>query len=149
MTFSTLNSKVYFFFESSNFKLEKRTLLKGFIEGLFKREKKKLSSITYVFCSDKRLLDINRKFLKHNFYTDIITFELSDTNETQAEIYISIDRVKDNARSLGVSFKSELHRVVFHGALHLCGYSDKTYSQKEEMRSKEEFYLTEYFQKIT
>ena len=91
------------------------------------------------------MLEINRQFLTHDFYTDIITFDLSETNAIQAEIYISVDRVRDNALKLGVSFKSELHRVIFHGVLHLCGYKDKTKGEKEKMRDKEEFYLARYF----
>jgi len=90
------------------------------------------------------VLAINRQFLSHDFYTDIITFNLSDSNAIQAEIYISVDRVKDNATQLGVSFKSELHRVIFHGVLHLCGYRDKNRVETKEMRSKEEFYLHKY-----
>ena len=93
-------------------------------------------------------MEINRQFLTHDFYTDIITFDLSETDVIQAEIYISIDRVKDNALQLGVSFKSELHRVIFHGVLHLCGYKDKIKVEKEEMRKKEEFFLAKYFLKV-
>ena len=101
-------------------------------------------SINYIFCTDKALLEINRQFLSHDFYTDIITFDLSDANEVQAEIYISVDRVKDNAKKLGVSFKSEMHRVVFHGVLHLCGYMDKSKQDKEDMRRMENLYLSKY-----
>ena len=144
MSSSVSKSKICFFFDKTNFRLEKRTELKSFIELLFKKEKKRLSSLNYIFCTDKRLLEINRQYLKHDDYTDIITFDLSDSAFTQGEIYISIDRVKENARILGLSFKSEIHRVVFHGALHLCGYGDKTKSQLEEMRKKEESYLSSY-----
>ena len=140
-----VGTRVFFFFEHKKFSLEKRTVLKDFIESLFKREKKKLSSINYVFCSDKKLLEINRQFLNHDFYTDIITFDLSESDYTQAEIYISIDRVRDNAKTLGSSFKSEIHRVIFHGALHLCGYGDKNNIEKKEMRKKEDFFVNQYF----
>jgi len=112
---------------------------------MFRKEKKGLSALNYIFCTDKRILDINRQFLKHNFYTDIITFDLSETDRIYAEIYISIDRIKENAKKLGFSFKSELHRVIIHGALHLCGYNDKTKVEKLNMREKEEVYLTQYF----
>ena len=139
-----VGTRVFFFFEHKNFKLEKRTVLKDFIESLFKTEKKKLSFINYVFCSDKKLLEINRQFLNHDFYTDIITFDLSESDSTQAEIYISINRVKDNAKSFGISFKSEIHRVIFHGALHLCGYKDKTQAEQMKMRQREAFYLSRY-----
>ena len=144
MSSSVSKSKICFFFDKTNFRLEKRTELKSFIEILFKKEKKRLSSLNYIFCTDKRLLEINRQYLKHDDYTDIITFDLSTSDVTQGEIYISIDRVRENAKVLGLSFNSELHRVVFHGALHLCGYGDKTKAQLEEMRKKEDAYLSSY-----
>ncbi len=137
-------SKVCFFFEEKGFSLQSRSELKAFIETLFKKEKKKLESINYIFCSDKRLLEINQQFLRHDYYTDIITFDLSETAATQAEIYISIGRVKDNAKTEGVSFKSELHRVIFHGALHLCGYKDKSKGETLKMREREGFYMNKY-----
>ena len=137
-------TRVYFFFEQKGVSLQNRAMLKTFIESIFKKEKRKLSSIIYVFCSDKRLLEINRQFLNHDFYTDIITFDLSGPGSIEAEIYISVDRVKGNAKNIGTSFKSELRRVIFHGVLHLCGYRDKTKAEKTEMRKKEEFYLSKY-----
>ena len=140
-------SKVCFFFEHKKFSLENRSKLKKFIESLFRKENKKLTSLNYIFCTDTRLLEINRQFLKHNFYTDIISFELSDTGNSQGEIYISIDRVKENAKSLGISFKSELLRVIFHGALHLCGFKDKSKAEKEKIRGKEDLYLGLYLRK--
>lgn len=140
---NTMN-KVYFFFEKRDFLLNHRSELKQFIEMVFKREKKKLKTINYVFVSDKRLLEINRQFLNHDYYTDIITFELSHTMETEAEVYISIDRVKENAKIQKTSFKEELLRVIFHGALHLCGFADKTAKDKIKMREKEEEYLSRY-----
>ncbi|MBK7290985.1 MAG: rRNA maturation RNase YbeY [Chitinophagaceae bacterium] len=144
---SLSKSKVYFFYQGVKSGLQSRTKLKKFIELIFKKEGRPLLSINYIFCTDKALLEINKQFLKHDFYTDIITFDLSESDEIAAEIYISVDRVRDNASLLGVSFKSELHRVIFHGALHLCGYSDKTKDQKAEMRGKEDFYLLSYLKK--
>jgi probable rRNA maturation factor len=137
-------SKVYFFYEKKGFRLDNRQRLKSFIERLFKKEKKRLASINYVFCSDKRVLEINRTYLKHDYLTDIITFDLSEGPETTAEVYISIDRVKENALHNKVSFKNELHRVVFHGALHLCGYIDKKREDIAKMRLKEDQYLALY-----
>lgn len=137
-------SKVCFFFQEVSISLTKRQSLKKFINFLFKKEGKKLASINYIFCTDAALLEINRQFLAHDFYTDIITFDLSEGDGVKAEIYISTDRVKDNARQLGVSFRSEIHRVIFHGVLHLCGYQDKTTAQKETMREKENSYLNLY-----
>ena len=144
---SLSKSKVYFFYQGVKSGLQSRTKLKKFIELIFKKEGRPLLSINYIFCTDKALLEINKQFLKHDFYTDIITFDLSESDEIAAEIYISVDRVRDNASLLGVSFKSELHRVIFQGALHLCGYSDKTKDQKAEMRGKEDFYLLSYLKK--
>jgi probable rRNA maturation factor len=145
MTLSTSKSNVCFFFQGVKISLANRTQLKKYIQSIFKKEEKKLGSINYIFCTDKAVLEINRQFLSHDFYTDIITFGLSNIGDPiEAEIYISVDRVKDNATQLGVSFKSELHRVIFHGVLHLCGYKDKSKGEIEKMRSKEEFYLKKY-----
>jgi probable rRNA maturation factor len=119
--------------------------LKKFIAFLFEAEQKGAESLSYVFCSDDFLLDINLRFLKHNNYTDIITFDLSDSAESlTGEIYISIDRVKENAVAANVSFKNEMLRVVFHGALHLCGYNDKTKSEIAILRQMENKYLRLY-----
>jgi probable rRNA maturation factor len=102
--------------------------------------------LNYIFCTDEYLLQVNRDFLQHDYYTDIITFDLSDTSKrVSGEIYISVDRVKDNALTQGVSFTEELHRVIFHGALHLCGYKDKKPAEVKAMRSAEDKYLELYF----
>jgi probable rRNA maturation factor len=138
--------EIRFFFTDQNITLANRTALKSFIQTIFKREKKQASSLTYVFCSDKYLLEINKQFLQHDFYTDIITFNLSSLpSSIEGEIYISIDRVRDNANMLGTTIKSELHRVIFHGVLHLCGYKDKKPAEEVAMRSAEEKYLQLYF----
>ncbi len=129
------------FFEKKGVPLRDRTALKAFIEKMFRKEGRKLGSLNYIFCSDKRLLEINRQFLQHDYYTDIITFDLSSGPEIEAEIYISIDRVRENARNLSLTLKSELHRVIFHGALHLCGYGDKTAEEVEGMRRAEGYWL--------
>lgn len=129
------------------FSLPERSSLKSFVKELFKREKKQLNELNYVFCSDDYLLNINRLHLKHDFYTDIITFDLSERNQPiNAEIYISVDRVRDNAKNFNTSIKKEMHRVIFHGVLHLCGYKDKTKKDQEMMRKMEDKYLTLYFQ---
>jgi rRNA maturation RNase YbeY len=130
----------------SGFKFPNRTALKTFLLQLFKREKKSLEQLNYIFCTDEYLLEINRSFLQHDYYTDIISFELADKKQaSQGEIYISIDRVKENAREIGESFQRELHRVIFHGALHLCGYRDKSIKEATLMRDKENEYLKLYF----
>lgn len=140
------HSKIRFFYQSVQPRLENRTRLKLFIESLFKKEGKKLASLNYIFCTDKALLQINKQFLKHDFYTDIITFDLSEPKAPiTAEIYISIDRVRDNAKTHGTTLKSELHRVIFHGSLHLCGYTDKSQKEVAIMRKKEDLHLKSYF----
>lgn len=127
------------------FPLRQRRKLKTFIFSIFRSEKTRLENLHYIFCSDDYLLNINRQFLNHDFYTDIITFNLASKNEPiSAEIYISVDRVKDNARSLNLSAHQELLRVMFHGVLHLCGHKDKTRDQIRLMRQKEDFYLRKF-----
>lgn len=136
--------KVKFFFPQKT-SLVNRARLKSFIEKIFKNEGKILGGLNYVFCSDRELLKINREYLGHNEYTDIVTFDLSESQAILGEIYISVDRVKDNSKKWGNSFVSELHRVVFHGALHLCGYKDKEKKSMLQMRAREDYYLNQYF----
>jgi len=122
--------------------LKDRQIVKATLIGLFRKEGKKLAELRYIFVSDERLLEINREFLRHDFYTDIITFPLSVPRQPiVGEIYISVDRVKENARDFGSTIKKELHRVILHGALHLCGYGDKTPREEKKMRQMEEKYL--------
>ncbi|MCE3283174.1 MAG: ybeY [Chitinophagaceae bacterium] len=123
------------------FNSNQKTRLKVFLEKLLKREGYKPGVIQYIFCSDEYLLGINRQFLDHDFYTDIITFPLSDGGVIDAEVYISVDRVKENAAGFGVTQREEMLRVIFHGALHLCGYVDKRKSEITLMREKESEYL--------
>jgi rRNA maturation RNase YbeY len=124
--------------------LRYRTSIKELLVDMFQREGRPLLSLQYVFCSDAYLLRINQEFLSHDDYTDIITFELGEgrgRSGVEGEIYISLERVKENAAALGVSVQEELLRVIFHGALHLCGFKDKTKAQAKVMRKKEEEYL--------
>lgn len=138
---------IQFFFLQRQITLTQRTALKHFIKRIFKTEGRRVKNLNYIFCSDEYLLQINKNYLKHNFYTDIITFNLSQTPaEMIGEIYISIDRVKDNATQLDVTIKEELHRVIFHGVLHLCGYKDKSPKHQKEMRAAEDRYLKLYFE---
>ncbi len=131
------------------FRFTNKTLLKNFVDGIFVKEKRGLESLVYVFCSDAFLLNINNTFLQHDYYTDIISFNLSEQpKQLIGEIYISIDRVKDNAVQLKTSYSNEMLRVIFHGALHLCGYKDKTKADIAMMRSKEDYYLARYLKAI-
>jgi rRNA maturation RNase YbeY len=125
--------------------LNNRRKLKTFIEHLVLKEKSPIKLLNFVFCSDAYLLDINKRFLKHDFYTDIITFNLGDNSNIEGDIYISVERIKDNATLFSSTYQKELHRVMFHGVLHLCGYMDKTKSDKELMTKKENYYLNQYF----
>ena len=136
---------VFFHYQTLGFTLKDRNHLKHFILLLFKKEKRALEGINYIFCTDDYLFELNKEYLKHFTLTDIITFELNAPGEpVLSDVFISIDRVKENAQKLNIPFKHELHRVIFHGALHLCGYKDKTKSDQLTMRSKEDFYLNQY-----
>lgn len=127
-----------FLHNSAKFSLKKKTIIKNWISSVIKEEKKKEGKIIFFFCSDKELLSINREFLSHDTFTDIITFDYSEGEKVSGEIYISADRVKENAEKFDVSFEDELHRVIIHGVLHLCGYKDKNAQHKKEMREKED-----------
>lgn len=127
-----------------------RKRLKVFLENLFNREGCLLNRITYVFCNDEYLLKINAEFLSHNYYTDIITFDLSEEKGgIIGEVYISSDRVLENSKVHNVSFEQEMLRVMFHGALHLIGYNDKTTTQKKLMRKAEDKYLKRWKKEVS
>lgn len=139
---------VNFFYQDVQFSFADRRKLKAFLSRFFPKEGKQLTSLNIIFCTDDALLEINRNFLQHDYYTDIITFPLSEKGQPiVAELYISIDRVKDNAQNGNNSFKEELHRVIFHGCLHLIGYGDKSSQQIKKMREREDHYLRLYFDK--
>ena len=133
--------------KNQNGTLSQQVKLKLFLENLFISEGKQLESLDIIFCSDEYLLQINKDHLAHDYYTDIITFDLSPSKKaaTVAELYISIDRVKDNAKTNKVTISNELHRVIFHGCLHLCGFKDKKPADIITMRKMENKYLRLYF----
>jgi probable rRNA maturation factor len=130
--------------EKIKFLLKKKAKVKTWIVSVIRKEKKALDQIRYIFCDDKFLLGLNKKYLDHNTLTDIITFDYSDHKKLIGEIYISVPRVKENAKKFEVDFETELHRVIVHGVLHLCGYKDKKKKDKEEMQKMEEFYLKRF-----
>lgn len=134
------------FHEETKFKLNERRKLKAFIPVIFQKEGKAFENLDVIFCTDEYLLNVNREFLQHDYYTDIITFDLSENKKVPvtAELYISVDRVKENAQTMNVSFQTEMQRVIFHGALHLCGYKDKGKKAEALMREKEDQYLNLY-----
>lgn len=140
------NPSICFFFEGVRPTLRDRTALKQFLVKLATREGKRIGAINYIFSTDARVLEINRAYLNHHDYTDIITFPLHDAGKAiTADIYISTDRVRENATAFSSSFKKELHRVIFHGLLHLCGYKDKSPKDLLQMRQLEDKYLRLYF----
>jgi probable rRNA maturation factor len=129
-----------FFEETKPFKLHKK-LLKKHIDFLLENEQKVNGDLSIIFCSDSYLLNMNREYLQHDFYTDIITFDYSEGSVVSGDLFISTDRIKENAAIFAVSFKMELYRVIFHGVLHLVGYKDKSEEEQKLMREKESFYL--------
>lgn len=147
---SQKTKKIQFNYLEGSFYLPSRTTLKDFILSLFRKEGLKVGAVNYIFCSDQYLLKINKDFLDHNTYTDIITFQYTVPGmPVHADIYISIDRVRENARLYHIAFIKELYRVMFHGALHLCGYKDKSDKDIRLMRLKEDFYLSRYVSRET
>jgi rRNA maturation RNase YbeY len=133
-----------------NATLGNRLALKAFIEKALKKEGMTIESLQYIFCSDKFLLDINKSYLKHDYYTDIISFDLSEIKgKLIGEVYISIDRVKDNAKTHKTILNEELLRVIFHGALHFCGYKDKKPADAKEMRAQENKWLKSYLKSLS
>jgi probable rRNA maturation factor len=136
---------VQFSYADKRLTFNKKTQLKALVVDLFAWEKQPLGLLNYIFCSDAYLIEINRQYLQHDDYTDIITFGLSAKGEAVVgDIFISIDRVKENAKLFAKTFEDELVRVVCHGALHLCGYKDKKPAEAKEMRAKEELYIKRF-----
>jgi probable rRNA maturation factor len=133
---------ITFFNEDIEFKLKNSTKIKYWLKNIAITEGFKVGSLNYIFCSDEYLLNVNREYLNHDFYTDIITFDNSeDESKIEGDVFVSIDRVLDNAKTLNKIYENELMRVLAHGVLHLVGYDDLTDEGEGEMRSKEDFYL--------
>lgn len=126
----------------TEFTLENTEIITKWINKTVKKEGCTLEEVSYIFCNDAYLLKKNIKYLNHDTLTDIISFDYSVGSIISGDIFISIDRVKDNAHSYSIGFVEELHRVIIHGILHYCGYKDKTAKEKEEMRTKENYYLS-------
>jgi probable rRNA maturation factor len=136
-------AKVNFFVEDIPFELANPITVSRWIQKVVKAEKYSLENLNYIFCSDEYLRQINIEYLNHKTFTDIITFSTSDQQGTiEGDIFISIERVRENSEKFGQEFRDELHRVIVHGALHLLGYGDKTPDEKVRMRQKEDAYLS-------
>ncbi|GAB0154822.1 rRNA maturation RNase YbeY [Chryseobacterium sp. Alg-005] len=133
---------IQFFYE--NLPESVNTEYTQWLEDLIISEEKKLGEINYIFCDDEYLLKVNQDYLQHDYYTDIITFDYVKGKTISGEIFVSLQRISDNASTLSKNYEEELRRVLAHGILHLCGYKDKTEEEEKEMRRKEDVYLAKY-----
>ena len=138
-------NKVYLYSADKPADVENKKAIKDLIISLFHQENTELEKIAFIFCSDEYLLKINKQHLNHNTLTDVITFPISEEDKpVYGEVYLSVDRIKDNAKVFNVEYQNELLRVMVHGALHLCGYTDKTKNAKAQMHERENFYLHQF-----
>lgn len=132
---------IVYFAEDVSFPKLKRRTTSGWVRKVILNEGKSLGDISFIFCSDEYLLEVNRKYLEHDYYTDIITFDYVEGKVISGDIFISVDRVGENAHVFSKTFSEELNRILIHGVLHLLGYKDKSKKEKELMTEKEDFYL--------
>lgn len=134
---------ISFFSEDINFTLKDKAKVRNWIADTLKSEGfKRIGELNFIFCSDEYLLDINKQYLNHDTYTDIVTFDSSEGEDVIAgDIFVSVERIRENASKFSVQERDELHRVIIHGVLHLCGFLDKKKEDKELMTAKENEYL--------
>ena len=132
---------IYHHTEGIKFSIGHRLEIRKWIKNAIASENRVLGEVNIIYCSDEYLLKINQDSLNHDYYTDIITFDYCEGQEIIGDLFISVDRVRDNAKQVKVDFKDELHRVIIHGIMHLCGYADKTKVEKALMTEKENKYL--------
>ena len=133
---------VSYFFENTDFKLKNKIKIRNWLKFVAESAIFTLGDISIIFCSDNYILDINQRFLQHDYFTDIITFDYSEGRRISGDLFISVDSVRENAVEYGTEFSDELHRVIVHGILHLIGYDDHTDEEIKEMRAKENYYLS-------
>lgn len=132
---------VSYFTEDITFPFKLKRFTSKWLKFVAHSEARRLGDISIIFCSDQYILDVNRKYLNHDYYTDIITFDYCEGDLLSGDLFISIDSVRENAAFYGTAFENELNRVIVHGVLHLIGYDDHTEEEIAQMRSKEDFYL--------
>jgi len=132
---------VHYFCEDVTVPDFKRRKVTNWIKSVIFQESKFTGDLSFIFCSDHYLLEVNKKYLQHDYFTDIITFDYVENSQINGDIFISVDRVKDNSVQFSTSFSNELHRIIIHGVLHLLGYKDKKKEDKKLMTDKEDFYL--------
>jgi len=137
-----MKENINFFTENTDYRIRGKKKLNTWIGGVIRKEKKRQGAINIIFCDDDFLKRLNKKYLKRNTLTDIITFSQNEGNFISGDLYISLDRIRENAKIFRVPIKEELARVMVHGVLHLTGYDDHTQREAEEMREREDFYLT-------
>ena len=134
---------VSYFFEDTNFKFNRRRLTSQWLKFTAESEIKRIGQVNIIFCSDNYILDINQKYLQHDYFTDIITFDYCEGKTLSGDLFISVDTVRENAIFYGTEFDDELNRVIVHGLLHLIGYDDHSEEDQNTMRSKEDYYLAQ------
>lgn len=139
-----MNKKLpfYFFSEDREYRLVHKTAVRKWLFQAVIDHQQNLREINYIFCSDRYLHQINKRFLRHDTYTDIITFDYFEDDGIRSDVYISVDRARENARTYAVSITDEIHRLLIHGLLHLLGYDDQTSEEQQKMRAREEYYLS-------
>ena len=135
---------IRYFFEDTKFEFNNRLHNNRWLKFVAASEVRRLGDINIIFCSDNYILDVNMKYLQHDYFTDIITFDYCEGNVLSGDLFISVDSVRDNASFYGTEFSEELNRVIVHGLLHLIGYDDHSESEQELMRSKEDYYLSQW-----
>lgn len=135
--------KIRFFYDGVKFRLRSGKIIKDIIKKIILKEKKIPGDLFFIITGNKRILEINREFLKHNYFTDVISFSEHNGNVINGEIYISIDTVRENANNYKVSLKEEIARVIIHGTLHACGYNDDSVKRKNKMTRLENLWLKE------
>ena len=133
---------IRFFFENTDFKFKAKAKARQWLKLVAESEIRRVGEISIIFCSDNYILDVNRKYLQHDYFTDIITFDYCEADTLSGDLFISVDSVRENSIEYGTSFEDELSRVMVHGVLHLIGYDDHTDADIKTMRQKENYYLS-------
>ncbi len=136
---------VYFHTEGVSFVFKNKKAVSSWLSSVVKSFKQEVGTLNFIFCTDEYLLTINKSYLNHNHYTDIITFDYCEENKVSGDLFISIERVKEYSLKNNIEFNNEIHRVIVHGVLHLCGLNDKTEREKEKMRAQENKFLALFF----
>ena len=140
----SMDPRIFFYNEDVKYLLLKKRTIRTWLSFVAKEEGRGVEKISYIFCSDDFLLSVNEQYLHADYYTDVITFDYCEENRISGDIFISVDRVKENAKLYEQPFFREMLRVILHGLLHLCGYKDKTEKDEKKMREKEDYYLQKF-----